>query len=372
MLAESAGAADASADPRVRAGIQLHLPTYRTESLADIRAIAQRAADVGFGEVWVTDNLSSRSALAVLCDLAPRVQVDLGTAILAQYLRSPFETARALTCVSELMDGRALHVGIGAGNPSSTRLLETPKPGAFMRETTECLRLLLSGKPVELAAFPLLAAYFRMSPTAVVSGLPAAPGPTQIYGGGNGPRGLDLAGGRLDGVILGWTLLPAILLDRLAPMVSAIRTGAEAAGRTGLPTLVGEVKLSLAQSTDAARDFARAHAPSLASRWLGLRTRGYGAAELAALGMTEKCISVMESAVAGRALASEWLGDELMDSFMIVGDPTRCRERVEWLAQRAQAQGVSQLMFSELGPDPLAAVTILGETVLPALRETRR
>ena len=121
--------------PRVEAGVQLHLPSYMNRALPELTQIAVTASQLGFDQVWLTDNPECRSTFVVLAALAPAVRTKLGTAVMAQYLRSPVEAARGLLTVSELMGGRELSVGVGTGNPTSSRLISMPKPVGFMRQS---------------------------------------------------------------------------------------------------------------------------------------------------------------------------------------------------------------------------------------------
>jgi alkanesulfonate monooxygenase SsuD/methylene tetrahydromethanopterin reductase-like flavin-dependent oxidoreductase (luciferase family) len=119
--------------PRVEAGVQLHLPSYLDRTLPELTRIAVTAERAGFDQVWLTDNPECRSTFVVLAVFAQAVRVKLGTAIMVQYLRSPVEAARGLLTVSELMEGRELSVGLGAGNPTSSRFISMPKPVARRR-----------------------------------------------------------------------------------------------------------------------------------------------------------------------------------------------------------------------------------------------
>ena len=51
------------------------------------------------------------------------------------------------------------------------------------------------------------------------------------------------------------------------------------------------------------------------------------------------------------------------------GDPAYCAEQVSsYVKDVVTPSGFGQVIFSELGPDPVAAVELIAESVLPALQ----
>jgi alkanesulfonate monooxygenase SsuD/methylene tetrahydromethanopterin reductase-like flavin-dependent oxidoreductase (luciferase family) len=356
--------------PRVEAGVQLHLPSYMDRSLPDLARIAVTAAETGFDQVWLTDNPECRSTFVLLAVLAPAVRIKLGTAIMAQYLRSPVEAARGLLTVSELMDGRELSVGLGAGNPTSGSFVRMPKPVGFMRQTASGLRRLLNGDEIELDSYPLLQEYFQFAPGARLRVPVADAGPITLFGGGNGPRGLALAGELMDGLIFGWTTRLNATLGRVVGKLGTVRQAADASGRGAGFRRVTELKISVARDHAAARQFVRDN-PSCARRTLGLRRRGYTDDELEQLGISPADVDALERAwQAGGNFAdfSDLVTDAMIDASYVAGDPAYCAEQVAAFAKDVVLpSGFDQVIFSELGPDPVAAVELIAESVLPAL-----
>jgi alkanesulfonate monooxygenase SsuD/methylene tetrahydromethanopterin reductase-like flavin-dependent oxidoreductase (luciferase family) len=359
--------------PRVEAGVQLHLPSYMDRSLPDLARIAVTAAETGFDQIWLTDNPECRSTFVLLAVLAPAVRIKLGTAIMAQYLRSPVEAARALLTVSELMDGRELSVGLGTGNPTSGSFIRMPKPVGFMRQTASGLRRLLNGDEIELDSYPLLQEYFQFTPGSRLRVPVADAGPITLFGGGNGPRGLALAGELMDGLIFGWTTKLNATLGRVDGKLGMVRQAAEASGRGADFRRVTELKISVARDHAAARQFVRDN-PSCARRTLGLRRRGYTDDELEQLGIGPADVDALERAWrAGGNFAdfSDLVTDAMIDASYVAGDPAYCAEQVAAFAKNVVLpSGFDQVIFSELGPDPVAAVELIAESVLPALHAT--
>ena len=356
---------------RVEAGVQLHLPSYIDATLADLRRIGQTAAGTGFDQVWLTDNPECRSTFVTLAALAPSVPVKLGTAIMAQYFRSPVEAARGLLTVSELLDGRELSVGLGAGNPTSSAFIKMPKPVGFMRQTAASLGRLLAGEEIELDDYPLVRDYFQFVPGARVQVRVRGAGPVRLYGGGNGPLGLALAGELMDGLIFGWTTKLNAALGRVESRLGLARQAAAEHGRLDGFRPVTELKISVARDHAAARQFVRDN-PSCARRTLGLRKRGYTDEELERLGIRPADVDALERAwAAGGNFAdfSALVTDGMIDASYIAGDPAYCAEQVAAYVKDVVAPcGFGQVIFSELGPDPVIAVELIAESVLPALQ----
>jgi alkanesulfonate monooxygenase SsuD/methylene tetrahydromethanopterin reductase-like flavin-dependent oxidoreductase (luciferase family) len=348
----------------IQVGVQLHLPTYRDKGLPDLLAIADRCVAAGFRQIWVTDNLTSRSNFVVLAALAERLDVDLGLAILGQYFRSPIEAATALVSVGELMPGRELSVAIGMGNPFTRSLIEMPRPIAFMRETVRCLRGLLAGELIAIDDYPILGEYFRFAPGTYWN-LPPARCATTLYGGGNGPLGLAMAGHECDGLLFGWTFVPEILSNQLDAKLDIADDAASAAGRRPLRK-VAEIKISVAEDHAAARDgVANRHA---ALRALSLRIRGYSDDQLRLVGIDPATVDEIQAAFAAGVPITEMghlVTEAMIDATAIAGDPGFCRERLEEFVDIARERGFEQVMLSEVGPDPANAVELLGSHVLP-------
>lgn len=354
---------------RVEAGVQLHLPSYLDSSLAELTGMATAAASAGFDQVWVTDNLECRNTFVVLAAFAPVVRTKLGTAIMAQYFRSPVEAARSLLTVSELMAGRELTVGLGTGNPTTSRLIDMPRPVGFMRQTATCLRHLLDGAEIAMDDHPVLRDYFRFAPGATLRVAAQPAGPVTLYGGGNGPRGLALAGELMEGLIFGWTTILNATLGRVKDKLDIANEAAATAGRADTFRRVTELKVSVARDHDAARQFVRDD-PSCARRTLGLRRRGYTDDALRALGIEPADVDRLDEAYrAGGPFAdfSELVTDAMIDASYVAGGPAHCAERMAAFAEIVRAHDFQQVIFSELGPDPVTAIDLIAAELLPVL-----
>lgn len=349
-------------------GLQLHLPTHRALDAQGLVKLGQQASASGFSQIWVTDNVGSRHLFVVLAALACQTDARLGTAVLVQYLHSPTESAAAIGTLAELAGGRGIDVGIGAGNPFLSSTLAQPAPITFMRETVTFLRAAISGTDLAAADFPLLCEYFRYDTDATLRAFRAQAGHVGLLGGGNGPLGMRVAGQLCDGVLMGWTLLPALTIGKLTPLLAVADQAAADAGRPAPVRRVGEVKVAVARSDDAARRWVAAKEESTATRCLSLRRRGYSDHELSQLGIEPRVIdAIAVRAAAAQPVAGIELTEAMTDACFVAGDPARCRERLAEIFKQAEELGFEQLIFSELGPDPSDAVGLLADEILPVL-----
>ena len=63
-----------------------HLANHYT--VPDLVRLAQLAADRGFKQIWVNDNIRYRSQTVVLTAIASQVPIHLGTAIMVPYFHN--------------------------------------------------------------------------------------------------------------------------------------------------------------------------------------------------------------------------------------------------------------------------------------------
>ena len=205
--------------PSIRVG--LRLPQYATGWPA-LRDAACRAEELGFDGLWVNDHLwtpgrrhadPAFDALTTLAALAPITsRARLGTMVLSASHRLPAVAAKALTLIDVISNGR-LVVGLGTGSdraeheaygiPFGTPVERT----AGVRQTLEVIQAMAVGTD---------AAHVD----GVLDAAPGRPGSRQrphppIWLAAHGPRLLDLAGRRADGVVAAFCE-PRVLADRLA------------------------------------------------------------------------------------------------------------------------------------------------------------
>jgi 5,10-methylenetetrahydromethanopterin reductase len=217
------------------------------------------------------------------------------------------------------------------------------RPLTAMRETIKIVRRLLAGETAALDG-----RFVQWSPEAFLRFSP--PRITPIYVGAMGPKMLGLAGEMADGVLP--LLFPPEHFFTVTPLV--------------------DVGIALRSTTLSELDFATCIWVSLsvdreaAKRTLAQKIAYYGSSLgpliLAQLGLTLEDFSPIQHALnverdEAKALA---MVDERMLRIGIVGQPSDVISRLEPLV----AAGAQHLSFGPpLGPDPLEAVTLLGQVI---------
>ena len=321
----------------LRLNNDLTLPTYI--------ALAQTAEEAGFHQFWVSNDLFLRSNLVILPAVAQATsRIEIGTGILNPYTTHPAEMAMFAATMDEL-SGNRFNLGLAAGAGSFLEWigLEQARPLAAVRESVLAMRSLLRGERAVLDGKWMQwtdEAYLRFD----------APRATPIYIGAMGPKMLHLAGEVADGVLP--LLFPPEHYFTVRPLVAA----GEAERDPTLPPLdfAACIWVSLSEDRDAAR------------RVLAQKIAYYGPALgpliLAQLGVTQEDFAPIERAMVVERDEEKAINlvDERMLRIGVVGTPADVIARLEPLV----AAGATHLSFGPpLGPDPVAAVRLLGEVV---------
>ena len=319
--------------------------------LAALTGLAVAAEGAGIDQLWVSNDLMMRSAPPLLGALFQKTtRLHLGIGIMNPYSVHPAELAMVASTLQEMSGGRFL-LGLGAGSAEFLSWVGIPqeKPLTDTRAALRAIRALIEGaRPADVEGAGdgwNGDAYLR---------LPAMKVP--IYIGAMSPRMLAFAGAEADGVLA--LLFPPEHYTTASELVAA---GAEKAGRS-LADLDMPACVWLALDEDREK----------ADRALALKLAYYGAAFspylLSRAGLVQEDFTPALDALregdedaAVRAITPQML------SLGISGDPDavvqRCRE--------LQARGATHLSFGPpLGPDPVAAIELLGRRVLPQLRRT--
>ena len=353
--------------PSMEIGVQFHLPTYAHVPLPHLVELARAGQDKGVSQLWVTDNLRSRQSYVTLAAMACNLNIKLGTAVTVQYFRNPVDLADSVATLSELMDGRELSIGLGRGNPRTPRLIRTPRPVSVLRETALSLRRLLDGEDVCFADYPALLDYYHFNPGATfqLNFRPASP--VKIYCGSNGPRGLTVGGRDMDGLIFGGHYLAALRTGRVPELLDIFNDAIPDVDDKAQAPRVAEIKISVSRDADRAREWVK---ESAGHRVLNMYRQGYTHEDIERMGVSIADIErldVAEKNGATEAAFDALVTDGMVDAIFIAGAPGDCAERMVEIRDTARAQGFTQLMFSELGPDVDEAVSLLCDEVAPAL-----
>jgi len=313
---------------------------------AELLALATTAEQAGFDQLWFSNDLFLRSAPVLAGALAASTQrISLGIAVMNPYSVHVSELAMAAATAQEVSGGRFL-LGLGAGAEQFLGWagLARPRPLATTRTALVVLRALLGHPDVERGLLP---EWF--GPDSVLRFPLVRPVP--VYVGAMGPKMLAMAGRHADGVLP--LLYPPERYATVRPLVLAGALRADGGSReVDLPACFWvSVSSDGAAARAALAEKLAYYGPSISAEVLagsGLRPQDFApAAALAQRGR------VAAALVDDRMLALGVAGD-------VAGVVARCRALVEL--------GARHLSFGPpLGPDPVAAVRLLGEQVLPAL-----
>jgi 5,10-methylenetetrahydromethanopterin reductase len=312
--------------------------------------LAAGAEAAGFDQVWVSHDLFLRSAPVLLAAAALTTErVMLGVGVLNPYSAHPVELAMHAATLQEVSNGRAI-LGIAAGAPGflGQAGIAHDKPLQRTRQALLACRALLDG--TSPAAISGTGNWGRGAGLLVP---PAKRVP--IYLGAMSPRMLALGGELADGV------LALLFPPEHYPVARAdVARGREGAHRppesVDVPACVW---VSVGQDREAAKE-------ALAQKL------GFYGPELAPYLLERAGLTRQDFAP---AVAARERGDlseaarsitPAMLRLGIAGTPEDVVDRCAPLVQ----QGATHLSFGPpLGPDPLRAVELLGQQVIPRLRQ---
>jgi 5,10-methylenetetrahydromethanopterin reductase len=314
--------------------------------------LARAAEAAGFDQFWVSDDLFMRSVWIILSAVAQATtRIQIGTCIVNPYTLHPAEMAMAAGALDEFSGGRLmLGVSSGASDFLNWVGIQPERPVAALVETVEGLRRLFAGAPPADDGVFLRdwtpEAYLRF-PTRRIP----------IYIGAMGPAMLRAIGRVADGGLP--LLFPP---EHLSTAVSYIRDGLAQAGRSEADVDVAAcIWCSVSDDRQAAEDALRdkiayyGHALSP----LILQELGVDRAEFEPI---QAALMVDRDLLRARALVTP-----AMLRIGVVGTAADLIPRLEGLV----AMGARHLSFGPpLGPDPLAAIALLGREVLPRFVES--
>lgn len=316
-------------------------------ALAEYVALAQAAERFGFDQFWVSHDLFLRSAPIILAQVATATKrIEIGTCILNPYTVNPAEIAMLAATMDELSKNRFnLGLAAGAGDFLEWIGIEQAHPLSAMRETMNAIRTLQRGERA-----PQDGTFLRWTNNAYLRY--SAPRVTPIYLGALSPKMLALAGELADGVLP--LLFPPEHYFTVRPFVEQ-GISRRADELDGLD-FAACIWVSLSDNVQAAR------------RVLAQKIAYYGHS-LSPLIWQRLKLTREDFEPVRHALTVEQdeekavaLVDDRMLAIGVVGSAKDVIARLEPLV----AAGAKHLSFGPpLGPDPLAAIELLGTRVLP-------
>jgi len=313
---------------------------------AELTAVAAAAEQAGFDQLWVSNDLFLRSAPVLAAALATRTaRIGLGIAVMNPYSVHLSELAMIAATMQEVSGGRFL-LGLGAGSEQFLGWagISRPRPLATTRTALVGLRALLGHEDVDRSLLP------EWFGTDSVLRFPLSR-PVPVYVGAMGPQMLEMAGRHADGVLP--LLFPP---ERYASARRDVMAGGVYRGR--------EVDLPACFWVSLSDDAAAARA-ALAEK-LAYYGPSISAPMLAAAGLRPEDFAPAARLAHGGGGAAQLIDDRML-TLGVAGSAADVLARCRMLGQL----GARHLSFGPpLGPDPVTAIRLLGDQVLPALAES--
>jgi 5,10-methylenetetrahydromethanopterin reductase len=312
--------------------------------------LARAAESAGFDQFWVSDDLFMRSVWIILSAVAQATaRIQLGTCIVNPYTLHPAEMAMAAGALDELSGGRlCLGLSSGANDFLNWVGIRPQQPLTAIVETVQLLRRLFAGEHAEFDGQFLRGwtpqAYLRF-PTRRIP----------IYVGAMGPAMLRSIGRIADGGLP--LLFPP---EHFSSAIGYIREGLVEAGRRDEDVDVAaciwcSVSDDRQAGENALRDKVAYYGHALSP--LILQELGVERNEFEPI---QSALTVERDVPKARAMVTQ-----TMLRIGVVGNAADLIPRLEGLV----AMGARHLSFGPpLGPDPLAAIKLLGREVLPRFR----
>ena len=344
-----------------------HLANHYT--VPDLVRLAQLAADKGFQQIWINDNIRYRGQLVVMTAIAARVPIRLGTAIVVPYFHNPLDMADSFAALSELCGDKEISIGVARGDlGQSPQHVQALKPLAMVSETVQFLRRALAGEETAYAEYPFLQEFYRLNPSGKFRLAFKPQSIFKFYGGGNGPQALRLCGRVMDGLISSGTYIPMLKAGRLPEMLaSADRSAAETDPNKRLRKIC-ELNVSISSDRDKAIEFPKRQVSHSILQWEAL---GFTSEEYAKLGVQREQVLELKEAYASGATveaASKLVTEAMVKSYYAAGRPEEVRDQIIELVAAANRLGYDHIAFAKLGPDYEEAITLLANEIVPLLK----
>jgi 5,10-methylenetetrahydromethanopterin reductase len=313
--------------------------------VARIPAIARRAEDAAFDEIWLAEDCFFTGCIAAAsAALAATSRITVVMGILPAAARNVAFTAMELAALAELYPRRVV-AGLGHGMPDWMRQIGAAarSPLTALSERLEAVRALLAGQTLNISGD-----YVHLDAVGLDHAPSAAP---PLLAGVRGPKSLELAGQSADGAILAWPVSPAYIKHA----ADLIARGRRKAARSGQAKLLVGTPISFGQEKAAAVERLR---PMVAAELALPSSR----AHLEPIGLAEivdnlraSCGSLAEFAA---RIPREWI-----EMLAVCGTVDDCVAAINNLHQA----GAGSVAISMPGPLTDEQITILERELLPAI-----
>ena len=316
--------------------------------LAESIALARRAEELGFDEVWVPESLHGRSATTAAAVLARETKrVRLGVGVVNPFWRHPSLIAMEAATLDEASGGR-LRLGLGAALWTLRALGEdderTRRPLAAMIEAIRVVKAMLAGEDGTDGEVYRVRSKARLDFEPVRRRIP-------LYVGAVNRKMMEAAGAWADGVYLGAITSPGYARWARERMAE----GAVSAGRDpGELDLCANILTSVSRDEAEARDACRRVITYYLCRVEPVVHETSGA--------DPEAVAFVRSRVPeeGVDAVAERLPEQLIDVFAAAGTPDTVMAK---LAEFEEAGLKGLLAWYVFGPDPDEGLRLLAEAV---------
>ncbi|MEV7289373.1 LLM class flavin-dependent oxidoreductase [Streptomyces sp. NPDC093252] len=297
----------------------------------EVVAFARRAEDLGFGELWVVEDLGYRGGLVQAATvLAVTTRIRVGVGLLPAAARNAAFAAMEIAALAQLHPGR-LDITVGHGMPHWMRSVGAwpASPLTLLGEYITVLKGLLAGEEVRHTGRYVTVDGVRLDASALPGTVP------EVLAGVRGPKSLAVSGAVADGTLLAEPVTPAYARWALA-RISADRPHRLVA--YNVAAVHPDPAVALAAVRPALAPVAepdwRPHIAPLPfhDELLALRARSAGPEEFA------------------QALPDPWVRQ-----LAVTGTPEQARATLAGLFEA----GVTSAVLTPAGPDPLKALDSL-------------
>lgn len=307
--------------------------TVPVRGLLDDAAVTAALVEAGYTDAWSSEAAGADAFTPLVVTGQRTDRLRLGTAIVPAFTRGPALLAQSAAAAAAAMPGRFV-LGLGSSSPAIVRSwngLAFDKPFQRTRDVLRFLRPALRGEKVDASYDTFTVRGFRLETP------PAQPPPVYLAALREGM--LRLAGAEADGAILNW-LAPEDV-GRCRAVVDEAAGGAarEIVARVFVVPTADEARArALARRAIAAYLTVPAYAAF--HDWLGRRDQLQGLWDRWAAGDRRGALAA--------------IGDDLVDTLVVHGDPATCRARV----RRYADEGVDTPVVAVIDPeaDPLTAI----------------
>lgn len=317
-------------------------------------ALTKQAEAAGFGYGWVFDShvlwMEPYPLLTLMALNSSRMR--LGTCVTNPAVRDPTVTASLLATLNLISNGR-MDLGIGRGDSSRRVLGKKPTTLAQLEHSIQLIRDLAAGRQVDYEGETIVMPWTSQQDLA-----PTLP----VWIAAYGPKALRLTGRVADGVIL--QLADPHLIKWC---MGFIREGAREAGRDPDSIMVmAAAPVWVSDDLAAAREHVRWF-PALVSNHVVDLINRYGADQLPPA-LTRYVrhrgdYDYQHHAEVGSS-NSEFVGDDIVDRFCIVGPLEEHHRRLRELAD----VGVDQFNIYLMSGEEEACLDVYGREVLPYVK----